>query len=306
MKKVLLILLCVCFGLSASAQTNSRFNGALLWEVSGNGLESPSYVLGTFHLFPETFVDSIPGLRDAMQATAQVVGEIDMLDMASAQMKLMQAAMLPEEESYKKLLSDDEYKRLDEGLKGLIGAGLDQMGSVKPGMISPAIAIMLYTQIDPTYNPTTFVGIDTYMQQVAKEAGKPVVGLETVEDQIFALFDATPQRMQMESLLCSIEHMDGAVDEMKTFIEDYRSGNLNKLYNDSYYDTSNPCHVYGLAGKEALLDNRNAKWMEQLPRIMSDKASMIVVGAAHLVAEEGILNQLDKLGYKVEAVGAGK
>ncbi|MDL2255617.1 TraB/GumN family protein [Parabacteroides sp. OttesenSCG-928-K15] len=303
MKKVVLILVCVCLTLGASGQTKSPFNGALLWKVSGNGLEKPSYVLGTLHLFSESFVDSIPGLRSVMQEAQQVVGELDMLDAASMQAKMMQAAMLPEEESYKKLLSEAEYARLDEGLKKFIGMGLDQVGGFKPGMLAPMISIVLYTQVDPSFNPATFVGIDTYVQQVAKEEGKPIVGLETVEDQIFVLFDAAPQRIQMESLLCALENMDNGVEEIRDFIESYRTADLNKIYDASYSDeASNPCHTYSIASKPELLDKRNARWMEKLPRIMAEKTSLIAVGALHLVGEEGVLYQLDKMGYKVEPV----
>lgn len=302
MKRILILLVFIVAVFGVCAQTTSPFTGSLLWKVSGNNLEKPSYVLGTFHLFPESFVDSIPGLRDAMKATTQVVGEIDMLDMASAQTKMMQAAILPEEESYKKLLSEDEYARLDEGLKGILGVGLEQMGGFKPGMLGASLAIILYTQIDPTYNPTTFVGIDTYMQQNAREEGKSVLSLETVDEQTYMLFDSKPQKWQMESLLCTIENMDASVESMVDMIADYRAGNLNKLYNDSFHNPDDPCSSFSIASKDAMLGDRNNKWMEKLPQIMKENPSMIVVGAAHLAGEEGILYQLGKLGYIVETV----
>ena len=44
MKKLLGILLFISIALSANAQ--------LLWKVSGNGLNQPSYIIGTHHLAP--------------------------------------------------------------------------------------------------------------------------------------------------------------------------------------------------------------------------------------------------------------
>lgn len=35
----------------------------LLWKISGNGLSKPSYIIGTYHLAPASFADSIPGLK---------------------------------------------------------------------------------------------------------------------------------------------------------------------------------------------------------------------------------------------------
>ena len=60
---------------SASAQ--------LLYRISGKGLEKPSYIVGTYHLAPATFVDSIPGARAALDEVEQVCGEVDNAEMES-------------------------------------------------------------------------------------------------------------------------------------------------------------------------------------------------------------------------------
>lgn len=39
----------------------------LLWKVSGNGLEKPSYIMGTHHLAPLSITDSIASLPQAME-----------------------------------------------------------------------------------------------------------------------------------------------------------------------------------------------------------------------------------------------
>ena len=50
---------------------------ALLWEISGNGLTEPSYLLGTCHIVPYTYTDSIPGYKDAYVSVRQVIIEHD-------------------------------------------------------------------------------------------------------------------------------------------------------------------------------------------------------------------------------------
>ena len=64
MKKILGILLFIGIALNANAQ--------LLWKISGNGLEKPSYILGTHHLAPLSIKDSIAGLPQAVDCTSQV------------------------------------------------------------------------------------------------------------------------------------------------------------------------------------------------------------------------------------------
>ncbi len=113
MKKVIATLLFICLALSANAQ--------LLWKISGNGLEKPSYVLGTHHLTQISFVDSIKGLKGIIESAEQTVGELLISDQTAMQAKLQQAAMMPAGESYSKLLSPEDYIKLNTGLKDMLG-----------------------------------------------------------------------------------------------------------------------------------------------------------------------------------------
>ena len=75
MKKTLAIVVLLCITLGAQAQ--------LLWKVSGNGLDRPSYVFGTHHLAPLSIKDSIASLQQVIDRTEQVYGEIIMGDSIS-------------------------------------------------------------------------------------------------------------------------------------------------------------------------------------------------------------------------------
>ena len=61
MKSFIGAVLFICVAFSANAQ--------LLWKVSGNGLNQPSYIIGTHHLAPFSIMDSIAGLKKAMNET---------------------------------------------------------------------------------------------------------------------------------------------------------------------------------------------------------------------------------------------
>ena len=74
MKKLMIISLAlVSMFTSANAQ--------LLYKISGKDLKSPSYIVGTYHLAPVSFVNAIEGIPDALNNTEQVCGELDMEDM---------------------------------------------------------------------------------------------------------------------------------------------------------------------------------------------------------------------------------
>ncbi|NDV94402.1 TraB/GumN family protein [Dysgonomonas sp. 521] len=284
-----------------AAQNETKYNNALLWKVSGNGLSQPSYILGTHHLVHLSFVDSIPGLKEAMETTGQTVGELLMSDQAAMQVKLQQAAMMPAGESYDKLLSAEDYAKLDEGLIKLFTVGLGQLGQMKPGMISMLYTITTYTKLYPEFNPMAHEAIDAYVQRIATEKGKATLGLETADDQIYALFDAEPLKDQAESLVCSVVNNDTAKDLLDKLNTYYRAGQLNNMYNLAFNNPDDPCKV-SKEQQNVLNKDRNDKWLEKLPQIMADKSSLIAVGALHLAGEEGLLAQLAAKGYTVEAV----
>ena len=291
----------VLSAITMSAQDKTEYTGALLWKVSGNGLEKPSYILGTHHLAHVRFVDSIPGLRAAIENTEQTVGELLMSDQTAMQAKVQEGAMMPAGESYKELLSADDYAKLDKGLKDLFTVGLDQFGGLKPGMISMLYTITLYTKFYPDFNPVSHEAIDAYVQRIAIEQNKPVLGLETVEDQIKALFDSEPLKDQAVTLACVVgqgESMKRSMDKLNNY---YRNGELSEMYDLAFNDPDDACR-FTQDYQNALNKERNDKWMLKLPQIMKDKSSLIAVGALHLAQEDGILHQLARMGYKVEAV----
>ena len=51
-------------------------NAQLLYKISGNDLEKPSYIIGTHHLANVGFVEKINGVKEALTETEQVYGEL--------------------------------------------------------------------------------------------------------------------------------------------------------------------------------------------------------------------------------------
>jgi len=109
-----------------AVMTVAGMQAQLLYKISGNGLTKPSYIIGTYHLAPVSFADSIPGLKEAMAATEQVYGELDMTDLTSAEnlQKMQTAMMLPEGTTLSKLLTAEEMARLNVVLKELMGVDM--------------------------------------------------------------------------------------------------------------------------------------------------------------------------------------
>jgi uncharacterized protein YbaP (TraB family) len=300
MKQILFFLGLLLAIFTSSAQNADKFTGSLLWKVSGNGLDKPSYILGTHHLASNSVLDNITGFKNAIDEVEQVAGEIVMNDMVTLQTKVQQAAIMPADQTYKTLLSEEEYAQLDQGLTKMIGAGLEQLGSLKPGMLSSLYTITLYARLQPGFNPMAHEAIDQYVQKYAAQNNKPVIGLETVEDQIYALYDAEPLVDQAKSLACVANHPDYTKESLLALNKYYDEGKLQEMYDLAYNNPNDPCPSDSFM--DTLNKDRNDKWLIKLPGIMKDKSTLIAVGALHLAGEKGILYQLDKMGYTIEAV----
>ena len=275
---------------------NPGSTNALLWKISGNGLEKPSYILGTFHLADKTMLDSIPGANAALDDCEQVVGEIVMGDMMAMAQTVQLAGMMPADTTYQMLYSEEEYKKVDEGVKAYLGAGLDQIGMLKPSLVSTTISMLIYQTFFPEINLNEVM--DNYVQQYAISAGKPVVGLETIEEQINVLFNSSPLKRQADQLLCLLENIEDMHSSAVELIEAYNSKDLTTIH-ALISSESDPCR-YSQEEMDALIKNRNDDWIKKLPTIILEKSSFVAVGAGHLVGDDGILTQLKTLGYTVE------
>ena len=300
LQKHIIVFILACLSLTSCAQAGNKQETGLLWKISGNKLEQPSYLFGTHHLVQLSFLENIDGVEEAFMATEQTVGEVDMNNMGEMQMQLMMASIMPDGESYQDLMNEDDRALLDATLQEYVGAGLNQFGQMKPAMLNTLLSVMMYKKFYPSEEAG--LSMDEYFQKKANNLTRPTLGLETVQDQIDVLFGSQSIERQAESLLCTIKNIDYGKKQMDNLMTAYYAQDLTamaKLYEED--DADNPCPSTQ-EEKDELNKERNQVWMEKLPEMMSNKSSFIAVGCLHLVGQDGLINQLRNAGYKVEPV----
>jgi uncharacterized protein YbaP (TraB family) len=304
MKKLGIII--AFLGLSFGIQAQEQFTGSLLWKISGKDLKKPSYVLGTHHAVTPDYVDSIAGLRQTLKQVKQVVGEVDMSEMESAVTIMVKYSAMPEGYSYKSMLTDAQYQLLDSKLKEFAGYGMETFGNLHPATIQMTLVQLCCAKIFPEFLNPNFEPIDGYIQTIARKQKKSILGLETLEDQLKVLYNAEPIESQVKTLICLVQYMDEAVEQLLEITQFYYRKDLNaiyKLYDESNQENSSDedCQV-SAAYMDGLNKNRNDNWLRILPDIMKSKSSLIVVGAMHIAGKDGLLYKLHQMGYTVEAV----
>lgn len=282
-------------------------NAQLLYKISGNGLNTPSYIVGTYHLAPASYVDSISGAQAALNEVEQVCGEVDMAEMQSmaGMQKVVSAMMLPDGKSLSDILTAEEMDKLNAFMMETFGADLNnsviggQLGKMTPMAIATQLQLLQYMKMTPGFNPNAM--IDSYFQTEASKNGKPVIGFETMDFQISVLYKGRSIERQKVQLMCMIDNREYELMMMKTLTEAYFAQDIAKLLEVTEEKLGNKCDSTP-EEDEALIYGRNADWAEKMPAIMGDKSTLFVVGAAHLPGERGVLELLKKKGYAVEVV----
>ncbi len=279
----------------------------LLWKISGNGLQKPSYIIGTYHLANVSFTDSIKGLKAALDASEQVYGEIVMADMASPEniQKMQAAMMLPDGQTLDKLFTADEMTRINALVKSVLGVDMtnpmvaQQLGKLTPYALQVQLGVLIYLKKHPGFNPNE--GFDSYFQKEAAAKGKGVGGLETFDFQINTLYKSTTMERQKQLLLCLADNLEFNEEQTENIVKAFFTQDLDGIEKAMDAKLNNTCDGTP-EEKETLIYSRNDNWMKQMPEIMKQKATLFAVGAGHLPGERGLLAQLKKAGYTVEGV----
>ena len=282
-------------------------NAQLLYKISHKKLDKPSYIVGTYHLAPASFIDSISGANAALAAVDVVCGEVVMSEMEGRenQKKVKAAMMLPDGQSLSDVLTADEMQRLNAYMDNLWGMNLNnpilksQMGKMTPMALSTQLQLVQYMKLTPKFNPMKL--IDAHFQKVAKKAGKTVAGLETLDFQIETLYMGTTLERQKQQLFCMVDNSDYYALQMKQLAEAYFAQDMNALWEITEEKIGNQCDSTP-EEEEALIYGRNAAWVEKMPAMMGEASTLFVVGAAHLPGDKGVLDLLRAKGYTVEAV----
>lgn len=281
-------------------------NAQLLYKISGNGLEKPSYIVGTYHLAPGNFADSIPGLKDAFASCKQIYGELDMQDALSNENrdKLEKAQILPEGTTLSSLLTKEQMDRVNALMRETIGADMTnpmlaaQFDKMTPMALSTTLTVFAFIKKSPNFNPMNL--LDSHLQLLAQKQGMVIKGLETVDFQVEVLYGSSLEK-QVEELMCVVDNFDDVVEMAEFVTAAYFSQDLDQLLDVTNEEGEGPC-ASSPESNDNLIYNRNANWVKAMPDIMRQAPTFFAVGAAHLCGDRGVLRLLEQAGYKIEGV----
>jgi hypothetical protein len=288
MKKIknLLSLLAITL-LSIFSSDGQQLDNSTLWKISGNGLKQPSYLFGTIHITCDATLNK--DVKKALDKTSQIVLELDM-DSENLQSKMMQNMYMKGGQTLKDLVSEEDFKAIDNMFKKHMGMSVQMMQNMKPFFLTAA----LY----PKLIDCPMQSFEGELVKVAKTQGEEIKGLETIEDQV-NVFDEIPYKVQVKDLIRSAK--DNLVYDKAMFakmMKIYKEENISAMVdmmNDKNYTSI-------VEYQDILLDNRNKNWIPKIAEFVKDQPTFFGVGAGHLAGDNGVIRLLRKSGFKVEAV----
>ena len=266
-----------------------ELENTLLWEISGNGLEKPSFLYGTIHLICKSDLILTEKMKAGLTQTQQLVLEIDM-DEPGFMMDAMKTMVMPGGKTIKQLLSPEDYKLVNTFFKDSLKMELGFLGNVKPLLLSSFMYPKVLDCPTASYEET--------LMQFVKQQQKPVQGLETVQDQMDAI-DKISLDEQAKMLVSSVKEYDKSVAEFRKLLTHYKANDLGNLYKDMQQSEVSEMTPQFEA---ALLNERNQRWIPLIQKMAKEKPSFFAVGAGHLAGKSGLINLLRQQGYTVKGI----
>ena len=273
----------------ALSQETAAPAGPALWVVSD--ADSTIYLFGTVHLLRPDTQWRTPDMDAALAEASELWLELaDVGDQAAAMPLIQQYGLNLDGPPLSTLLTEEENAQMAAAAAAM-GVPVQAMEIFQPWLAG--LQVSMAAIVKAGYDPAS--GVDVRLKAAADEAGTPVRGLETMEQQ-FRFFHDLPQETQLEFLrqsLATWEEAETLVDQM---VDLWAAGDVEGFEALIVTDMKQQWgQLY-----DVLLTQRNADWADQIQTMLDGSGTtFIAVGAAHLAGEDSVQSMLENRGVSV-------
>jgi uncharacterized protein len=261
-----------------------------VWVVSSG--TSTVYLAGSCHLLRAADYPLPPEFELAYRQANRVALEVSLAEMGTpeAREKLNDCAVYTNGTTIQTHLSPKAYAQV-QAFCDKRRYPLARLQSCRPWSL--AITLMVLEMQRLRIQPTN--GVDRVFDAMARQDGKPVEGLETLDDQIgfLTLIDKELGDDQIGQAITELEELGARLTDL---LAAWRKGNEAALQALTHKEFAEYPKLY-----QALIVDRNRKWTGKIETYLKgpDRV-MVIVGAAHLVGDDGVVAMLRKKGYTVK------
>ncbi|WP_421167616.1 TraB/GumN family protein [Aeromonas dhakensis] len=273
-------LLCLLLPLSALADP-------AFYRVSRG--DQQHWLLGSIHAGKPSLYPLPDPIERAWQQSRALVLEVDLTHISQQQWQEMGAiTRLVDGKTLKEHIPLDLYRRT------IIAAGQNGLTENMLAPLRPWFAAITLTQA--ALERTDFrsaLGVDQHFAKQATDGGKPIIGFETLLEQLGYLASVGDnQTLMLESTLDELPELEhGFREVMKAWEEGDEATLINLLKSEMA-----PPKLQAWL-EQTLLAERNHNWLKKWSTLPNE--SFIVVGALHLYGDQGLLALLEQQGWRI-------
>jgi hypothetical protein len=260
-----------------------------MWRI--DGLQNEVYLLGSVHLL-RAGDHPLPQIIDQVYAEAETLVmemDVDDVDPVAAQQLVNELGLIQDERSLSDLMGPGPYAEA-QIFAANVDIPLGMLGSAEPWLAAITVEQLMLARIG--FNPK--YGIENHLAEKAGADGKEIIGLETIRQQLEFL-DGMSIEAQRALLLQSLAESVEIEDIMDELVRAWRYGDVGYLESQMLVEMQDYPELY-----EAIVTERNRNWVgiiEEFTKAEDD--FLVVVGALHLIGEDGVPALLAERGYEV-------
>ncbi|QDP00162.1 TraB/GumN family protein [Thalassotalea sp. PS06] len=260
-----------------------------VWQVTKDG--QTVYLGGTVHVLAQSDYPLPEEFDKAYDQSQILVFEMDMSATGTPQFQqaMMEKMMYTGGGTYADDLKPETVKRLDAYMAER-NLPVDNLKVLKPSMLSVTLSMLELQRLG-----IFGAGVDLFYTQRGQADNKSFAFLELPEEQLdfLAALGKGYEDEFINYTLDDISKIGDMMTEMKTA---WRTGDSDALYNLGTKDWKQKFPQ----SYQSLIVDRNNNWMDDIEGYFSTKeVEFVLVGALHLVGDEGVLKQLEDKGYKI-------
>jgi hypothetical protein len=278
------LLLCL-LSLDARADTGHH----TFWVVKG--VRNTVYLLGSVHVLRPSNSDLPPEALRAYAKAKSLVMEIDLNDASTVAMLAADTNLesLPHGQSLADVLGPSVYERFAAHVRTL-GLDPDDFSNFQPWFAAMAMQQAELAQ----QGFEAGAGVDEQFAQRAAVDHKPIIGLETVDQQL-GIFAGLSVEQQRRFLLYMLDDADDTAHSADAVVSAWRTGDVRQLERLLSESAAQYPELFRL-----LTADRNRRWMPTVTRLLQEPQDyLVIVGALHLVGRDGLVQMLQQAGYPV-------
>lgn len=266
------------------------FSQSLVWKIQKSG--NIVYIGGTVHILRSSDYPLPKEFEKAYEKSQKLYFETDLSGMNNqdVQRKLFSNMLLKNGKTLSSILSKKTYTLLEKyALKYSID--LKQIENYKPSMIVLMITLKEFKKLG--FNTQ---GVDSYFEQRALNHNKKIGQLESVDEQI-AYISSFGVGNEDKFVLQSLEDLEKIKMLFPKMISSWKKGDIKTL-SDFFIEDMKKDYpkLY-----TTLLVQRNNNWLPIIKSMFKDKQiEFVLVGSAHLLGSDGIIEKLKNDGFSVE------